>query len=96
MLIDDTGAVENYYTYDPFGTLFDNESSTTAVENPYRFAGYWLDDEIAQYYCRVHGHLYTFSQKNHDDNIWMVTPNTTTLDKPGLYDITNFDIEVKH
>ncbi|MFC1783583.1 RHS repeat-associated core domain-containing protein [Planctomycetota bacterium] len=53
MLIDDAGAVQNYYTYDPFGTLFDNQSSTTTVENPFRFAGYWWDDEIAQYYCRA-------------------------------------------
>ena len=53
MLIDDTGAVQNYYTYDPFGTLFDNESSTTTVENPYRFAGYFWDDEIKQYYNRA-------------------------------------------
>ena len=53
MLIDDTGAVQNYYTYDPFGTLFDNQSSTTTVENPYRFAGYFWDDEIAQYDCRA-------------------------------------------
>ena len=52
MLIDDTGAVQNYYTYDPFGTLFDNEYSVT-IENHYLFAGYWWDDEIDQYYCRA-------------------------------------------
>ena len=53
LIINDAGAVQNYYTYDPFGTLFDNESSTTTVTNPYRFAGYFWDDEIAQYYCRA-------------------------------------------
>ncbi|MFC1783578.1 RHS repeat domain-containing protein [Planctomycetota bacterium] len=52
MLIDESGAVQNYYTYDPFGKLFDNESNAT-ISNPYRFASYFWDDEIAQYYCRA-------------------------------------------
>ena len=50
LLIDDTAEVVNHYTYNPFGALFDTENTET-VENPFRFAGYWWDEQFGQYYC---------------------------------------------
>ena len=50
LLIDDSADVVNHYTYDPFGLLFDTEYTET-VANPFRFAGYWWDDQFKNYYC---------------------------------------------
>jgi RHS repeat-associated protein len=52
LVIDDTGAVQNSYTYDAFGKTFDSEYVEN-VTNPFKFTGQWFDDEISQYYLRA-------------------------------------------
>jgi RHS repeat-associated protein len=51
-MIDDTAAVVNSYTYDPYGTAFTAETTGNAY-NPFRFTGQWYDAEINQYYLRA-------------------------------------------
>jgi len=48
MLLDSTGTVANYYTYDTWGNPLMEEES---VNNPFRYAGYYWDEEIQLYYC---------------------------------------------
>jgi RHS repeat-associated protein len=52
LVIDDTGAVQNSYTYNPFGESFASEC-TENVSNPFMFTGQWFDSEIDQYYLRA-------------------------------------------
>jgi|GEM_PF-1307195 len=52
MIIDADAAVQNCYTYDPWGNIFDNEIEEN-VSNPYRFAGYFWDDEIKMANCNA-------------------------------------------
>jgi RHS repeat-associated protein len=49
-IIDSTASVKNCYTYDPWGLPVGDETSETFF-NPYRFAGYFWDDEVSQYHC---------------------------------------------
>jgi uncharacterized protein RhaS with RHS repeats len=50
LVIDDEGAVQNYYTYEPFGQTI--ESGGT-LEDPFRFTGQYFDSEIEEYYLRA-------------------------------------------
>jgi hypothetical protein len=50
LVIDDEGAVQDYYTYEPFGQTI--ESGGT-LDNSYRFTGQYFDSEIEEYYLRV-------------------------------------------
>jgi len=52
MLIDADAAVQNCYTFDPWGNIFDNELEEN-VSNPYRFAGYLWDDETGMANCNA-------------------------------------------
>jgi RHS repeat-associated protein len=52
LIVDDTGTVQNSYTYSPFGEMFPTECNET-VYNPFKFAGQWFDPEIGQYYLRA-------------------------------------------
>lgn len=52
VVIDDTGAARNSYTYNPFGESFDSECIEN-VTNPFKFTGQFFDDEIEQYYLRA-------------------------------------------
>jgi RHS repeat-associated protein len=45
-------SIVNCYTYDPWGLTVGAESVETLL-NPYRFAGYFFDSEIEQYYCNA-------------------------------------------
>ena len=49
-VVDANGTVKNNYTYDPWGNGFSSEIAEN-ISNPYRFAGYFWDDEIGLYYC---------------------------------------------
>jgi RHS repeat-associated protein len=49
-IMDSTASVKNCYTYDPWGLPVGDETSETFF-NPYRFAGYFWDPEVAQYHC---------------------------------------------
>src|SRR5690606_11764382 len=51
-IVDDSGTVVNSYTDDPFGRSFASETQET-ITNPFRFAGYYWDVEIAQYFCNA-------------------------------------------
>ena len=51
-IIDSSGNVKNCYTYQPFGELFDTET-TENISNPFKFTGQYYDTEIAQYYLRA-------------------------------------------
>jgi RHS repeat-associated protein len=50
MVIDASGAVNNHYTYDPWGYSPSGEAQET-VSSLYRFAGYAYDTESLTYYC---------------------------------------------
>ncbi len=52
LVIDDTGAAKNSYTYNPFGEMFPTECNET-VTNPFKFTGQFYDSEISQYYLRA-------------------------------------------
>jgi len=52
LVVDETGTVENSYTYSLFGEMFPTECNET-VYNPFKFTGQWWDDEISQYYLRA-------------------------------------------
>jgi RHS repeat-associated protein len=52
LIVDDTGAVRNSYTYNPFGEMFPTECAEN-VSNPFKFTGQWFDSEIEQYYLRA-------------------------------------------
>jgi hypothetical protein len=43
LVIDDEGAVQNYYTYEPFGQTI--ESGGT-LDNPFRFTGQLYDEDV--------------------------------------------------
>jgi len=43
LAIDDEGAVQNYYTYEPFGQTI--ESGGT-LDNPFRFTGQLYDEDV--------------------------------------------------
>jgi len=64
LVIDDEGAVQNYYTYEPFGQTI--ESGGT-LENPFRFTGQYFDSEIEEYYLRTRQydpHLARFTSRD--------------------------------
>ncbi|MFC1677442.1 RHS repeat-associated core domain-containing protein [Planctomycetota bacterium] len=51
-VIDIDANIANYYTYDPWGLVFETDSNEIFF-NHYRFAGYIWDDEISQYFCNA-------------------------------------------
>jgi RHS repeat-associated protein len=64
LVIDDEGAVQNYYTYEPFGQTI--ESGGT-LDNPFRFTGQYFDSEIEEYYLRArqyNPHLARFTSRD--------------------------------
>jgi RHS repeat-associated protein len=52
LVINNQGAAQNSYTYNPFGESFDSEC-TENVTNPFKFTGQFFDEEINQYYLRA-------------------------------------------
>ena len=52
LLIDEQGAVDNTYTYEPFGEMLTPEC-TENVSNPFKFTGQYFDSEIEEYYLRA-------------------------------------------
>jgi RHS repeat-associated protein len=52
LVVDDTGAAQNSYTYNAFGESFPTECNE-AVSNPFKFSGQFFDDEIGQYHLRA-------------------------------------------
>jgi len=66
LVIDDSGAVKNSYTYEPFGEMFATECTET-TENPFKFAGQWFDAEVEEYYLRArqyNPHLSRFTSRD--------------------------------
>jgi len=51
-VIDENSAVQNRYTYNPFGEDLTAEIEE-AIANPFKFTGQFYDAEIAQYYLRA-------------------------------------------
>jgi RHS repeat-associated protein len=51
-VINTSGNVKNYYTYNPFGEVFATEN-TENVSNPFKFTGQYFDSEINEYYLRA-------------------------------------------
>jgi len=47
---DDEGDVVEYYTYEPFGEVIDDDGT---FENAFRFTGQYFDAEIEEYYLRA-------------------------------------------
>jgi RHS repeat-associated protein len=63
-IINQSGSVANYYTYNPFGEILESGESIT---NPWRFTGQYYDSEINQYYLRArnyHPHIYRFTSRD--------------------------------
>jgi len=50
LVIDDSGDVVNYYTYEPFGEAIDTD---VTLDNPFMFTGQYYDAEIEEYYLRA-------------------------------------------
>ena len=48
-VINASGDVENYYTYQPFGELFSDESQESVL-SPFKYTGQYFDSEFGQYY----------------------------------------------
>jgi RHS repeat-associated protein len=64
LVIDDGGAVQNYYTYEPFGQTI--ESGGT-LSNCFMFTGQYFDSEIEEYYLRArqyNPHLARFTSRD--------------------------------
>lgn len=55
MLIDNTAAVKNTYTYNPYGEDITSECTpdAAAVDNPWKYTGQYHDKEIDQYHLRA-------------------------------------------
>ncbi len=51
-VLNESGAVVNTYTYNPFGEDIASECSET-VNNPWKYTGQWYDPETGQYYLRA-------------------------------------------
>jgi RHS repeat-associated protein len=51
-LINDSGSVENCYYYTPWGGTTGSETEEN-ISNWYGFGGYWVDEEVGQYYCNA-------------------------------------------
>ncbi len=51
-LINSSGTVVNHYTYDPFGNAISGEVSEN-LASPYRFAGYYWEPVVGQYFCNT-------------------------------------------
>lgn len=49
-LIDRSGNVARYYTYEPFGAVLESGGS---FDNAFMFTGQWFDSEINEYYLRA-------------------------------------------
>jgi RHS repeat-associated protein len=52
LVVDESGTIQNSYTYNPFGKSFDSEFAEN-VTNPFKFTGQFYDTEILQYYLRA-------------------------------------------
>jgi RHS repeat-associated protein len=52
LVVDESGTVQNSYTYDAFGKTFDSEFAEN-ISNPFKFTGQFYDSEISQYYLRA-------------------------------------------
>jgi RHS repeat-associated protein len=50
LVINDSGNVVKYYTYEPFGEVIDDDGT---FENALRFTGQYFDAEIEEYYLRT-------------------------------------------
>ena len=67
MLLDEAGAVERMYTYEPFGYKLEDEKSADPPDNPFQFTGQYFDAEINQYYLRARMYdpqLYRFTARD--------------------------------
>jgi len=63
-IINSSGAVVNYYTYQPFGEALESSES---VANPFKFTGQYFDSEIGLYYLRnrqYHPKIYRFTSRD--------------------------------
>jgi len=63
-IINTSGNIVNYYTYEPFGQLLEQGGS---LDNKFLFTGQYFDDEIGQYYLRARDynpHIYRFTSRD--------------------------------
>jgi RHS repeat-associated protein len=63
-VINSSGNVVNYYTYEPFGEALESSES---VANPFKFTGQYFDSEIGLYYLRnrqYHPKIYRFTSRD--------------------------------
>jgi len=52
-VIDNSGSLENSYTFDPFGEVLESDSDQGAPGNSFMFTGQYFDSEIEEYYLRA-------------------------------------------
>jgi len=78
LVINDSGNVVSYYTYEPFGEVIDDDGT---FENAFRFTGQYFDAEIQEYCLRaiakkLHNLTEDIGEKNNFGNVESV------VDKP--------------
>ncbi len=67
LILDATAAVQNRYTYKPFGKQHPTETEETITSNPWQFTGQYYDKEIKQYHLRARQydpHITRFTTKD--------------------------------
>ena len=52
-LINDSGNVVKYYSYEPFGSCIEFGEASTSLDNVFMFTGQYFDSEIDEYYLRA-------------------------------------------
>lgn len=52
-MIDTTGSVVKYYTYEPFGEILESQEQSSNLKNSFLFTGQFFDAEINEYYLRA-------------------------------------------
>jgi len=77
-VIDDTAAVVNHYTYEPYGRTLD---SAETVTNPWRFTGQYYDAEIEEYHLRARQYNPFLARFTARDPVWGKFREPLTLQK---------------
>ena len=73
-LTDKSGNISASYSYDNWGNPLESKRTGVALENPFRYAGYYFDEEtglyylMARYYHPTHGVFFSLDPEPGDDD----------------------------
>jgi len=79
-VINSSGSVVNFYTYEPFGKCFASEC-TENTENPFKFTGQYFDAETGEYYLRARQYNPTIARFTATDPVFGKLEQPLTLHK---------------